>query len=666
MVENIIEDYMENQTLMIRRLLIINQVSMAMQATVDLERLLHIILSGVTAGEGLGFNRAMLFLLSEERTVIEGRMGLGPINHDECSHVWKEIFDKKLQLDNFIHAFDRIQAYKESALNLKTQEIRIPYRLGEDDVLSRTIATKKPILVDNTRDGGRVPAVLKDLLQSEVFATSPLIAMDEVLGLIVVDNRFTNRPIKDEDLSMLHLMANHAAMGVLNARYVARIRSFNEDLERRVERATQDLEKSKKELELRVEELSALHRIALTINRETHLEPQMNLVLDEAMKLLQADRGAIIQIHPKYEKSGNPFQYISMPASRGRVDIKERQEDFEAGRGVLFQVIKTQQPVIQTNLKPPENDGPCTALAVPLEIEEGLAGVIILERDRCGAVTHDDLSVLSMFAAQASQAIRNSRNFLQLEKQLKQLKETQQELVKSERLAFLGEMAAIVAHEIRNPLTSVKGFSQRMIRKAPDNEAVLRYSKIIVEEVDRLNAVITDVLDFARRAEPKVEPVEINRVLRSTAEMLALPAENAGVILTLELEPCLPVLQADPAQLKQVFLNIGQNAIQAMPEGGALGIEAACQGDRVCVSIQDTGKGIAPEHVDKIFQPFYTTRTQGTGLGLALAQRIIEDHRGRILVESEKDSGTTFRIELPVGMIEDNGGERDEEDSRGG
>lgn len=635
----------DKQARIIRRLLILNQVSMALQSTLELERLLHIILSGVTAGDGLGFNRAVLFLVNEDKTFLEGRMAVGPVNLEECQHIWADIFSSGLKLHDFLRSFDQVKRYQQSELNQRTLKIRIPL-LPSSGIVAQTALEQTPYLVEDAENDTRVNPAIRDLLQSKVFATTPLIASGEVHGVLVVDNRFTQNPIEADDLQLLALMANQAAIGIHNARQIARIQRFNEELEQKVRQATSELESANQALRVRVDELSALHRIAIAINAHHQLKPQLDLVIDEAMNMLHPDRGAVFLVGGESPQSRS----LRLLSARGCVNLEERLAEFDRGEGILRQVVEEGKPrIYQSRHQPCDTDGfPCSQLLVPMRLEEGTVGIIMLERDRCEPFSQSELEMLVMFAALASQAIRNAQNYDRLERQYQELQRTQKELVKKDRLAFLGEMAAIVAHEIRNPLTAVKGFAQRIKRKAPDNERVAQYADIIREEVDRLDAVITDVLDFARRAAPNWQEVQLSRVLIQTVDILTAGMDKAKVAVSIEIDPNLPSLRGDPSQLKQVFLNIGQNALQSMPEGGALGVFATCRNNRIYVSIQDTGKGIPPDIREKIFQPFYTTRTHGTGLGLSLAQHIVEDHGGVITFESEVGQGTTFTIELPV------------------
>lgn len=246
--------------------------------------------------------------------------------------------------------------------------------------------------------------------------------------------------------------------------------------------------------------------------------------------------------------------------------------------------------------------------------------------------------------------------------------EMERQLRRSERLAAVGQLAAALAHEIRNPLAAMSGSIQLLASGLPappaDGEP-RRLMDIVLRETDRLNRLITDFLQYARPAAPRLEAVEIAPLVAETAEMLS-QGEGKGVSVTTAVDAGLRV-QADGGQLRQVLWNLLVNAVQAMPEGGALRIDAAPRprplaqaelesvrtgGDEegvpgVEISVSDTGVGIAPEVLDQIFDPFFTTKRAGTGLGLATVHRIVEGFGGRLWVQSAVGAGTTFRIWLP-------------------
>jgi signal transduction histidine kinase len=171
---------------------------------------------------------------------------------------------------------------------------------------------------------------------------------------------------------------------------------------------------------------------------------------------------------------------------------------------------------------------------------------------------------------------------------------------------------------------------------------------MIIEEVDRLNLVIKDVLDFARRLSPTLKRVDLNALLRETVQLLQEELAQNEISTVPVFDLSLPEVRLDPAQLKQVLVNLVQNARQAMGREGTLTLGTERRGDWVVLSVSDTGEGIAPESLERIWEPFFTTRTQGTGLGLSLVRRIVEDHGGHVEVESQPGQGTTFRLYFPV------------------
>ncbi|MBD3366881.1 MAG: PAS domain-containing protein [Candidatus Eisenbacteria bacterium] len=228
--------------------------------------------------------------------------------------------------------------------------------------------------------------------------------------------------------------------------------------------------------------------------------------------------------------------------------------------------------------------------------------------------------------------------------------------VKRERhLASLGRLAAGVAHEVRNPLSSLKGFAQFLRSRFVPGSREERYADIMIEEVERLDRVVQELLDFARPVEPDRTAVSPNAVVEDALALLSEDAAFGDITIERRLDDGAPDVLVDAQQLRQALLNVFLNGIEAMESGGRLTVETQSvgEGDRVAIRVSDTGPGLTDEELAKLFEPFYTTKDSGTGLGLTIVSRVLEQNDGSIVATSEKGSGTTFTIELPAARREE-------------
>jgi two-component system NtrC family sensor kinase len=232
---------------------------------------------------------------------------------------------------------------------------------------------------------------------------------------------------------------------------------------------------------------------------------------------------------------------------------------------------------------------------------------------------------------------------------LRERKRLEAELLRSESLSALGRMAAHISHEIKNPLMLIGGFARQVLKnlsgQAEENEEKLQ---IIVDEVQRLEGFLAEVGGYAKISEPQKSPGDLNALIQETCHRLEPAIQERGIILKLELDPNIPPVQFDPAHLRQVILNIAKNGIEAMPAGGTLTIASGREAGKIFVKIADTGEGIPPEVMEKIFEPFFSTKSKGSGLGLAISRRIMEAHQGGITLESEPHQGTRVTCFLKV------------------
>lgn len=289
-------------------------------------------------------------------------------------------------------------------------------------------------------------------------------------------------------------------------------------------------------------------------------------------------------------------------------------------------------------------------LVVPLMYQSELSGIFIIsdkvsERE----FTDDDVEFLSILGNQISVAIENTRLYESERRTTQQLRETQQQLVHSERLAALGEMSAKVAHEINNPLGIIKNYLLLANQLITDNPEVVKNLSIVKEEIDRIAKIVSELLDFHRPRGFEFQQVDIAKLINSVLSLMSGQFKALNVKIEKLFDPNTPEIEASPESLKQVFLNLTINAYDVMPNGGELKVIVKPDKHKVVIQFCDTGPGIPREIIPRIFEPFFTTKepTKGTGLGLSVCYGIIKKHNGSITFKNLENGGC-FEISLPV------------------
>lgn len=237
---------------------------------------------------------------------------------------------------------------------------------------------------------------------------------------------------------------------------------------------------------------------------------------------------------------------------------------------------------------------------------------------------------------------------------LREIKQLEEKVRRSEKLAAIGKLAAGVAHEIRNPLSSIRGFAQFLSQGLKDSPREQAYAQTMVSEVDRINRVVTDLLTFARPTTAEAVPADVTELVEHCVRLVQADADSRNITLRRNITD-LSKVRLDTNQLTQALLNLLLNAMQSVESGGTIEIGAALKpsDDRLLLWVEDNGAGIQPDKFEKIFDPFYTTRAKGTGLGLAIVHKIVENHQGEIGVESPpagKKKGSRFTLFLPTGV----------------
>jgi len=300
-------------------------------------------------------------------------------------------------------------------------------------------------------------------------------------------------------------------------------------------------------------------------------------------------------------------------------------------------------------------------VCVPLVGQDEPIGLMIADNKYSrNPIGQNLVELIERFGRQASLAIANARAYQRIREQLEELHRTRDKLIEAERMASVGRMASHLAHEIRNPLTAIGGFAASIARQHRDDAATHRKARIIYDEVRRLERTLVNVLDYTRPLRPDKRAISVNEIVQGTVDQFRSQLEQAGVRLRLELVPDLPPVMADSGMLKQVIMNLVKNAMECMAgcDGAELSIVTSADGESVRIVVADNGSGMAPETVQELFSPFFSTKIGGIGLGLSVSQRIMRQHGGTIEVESRLGAGSRFIVTIGVGAgLEDDGRE---------
>jgi len=297
---------------------------------------------------------------------------------------------------------------------------------------------------------------------------------------------------------------------------------------------------------------------------------------------------------------------------------------------------------------------------VPILSRKGPVGVLLADNAITGRpIGSGDLDLLRIFAGHAGIAIEKARLYSRvleekeaLEKAHEDLRRNQQTIMGLQRLSDLGEMAARVAHEIRNPLVMIGGFARLMLQNTPAEDSRHRPLQIIVGEVSRLEMILTEVLDFARPLRVSPVSVDINDLVREVVDIVSPESEALDVELSSDLDASCSAITADEGLLRIALLNLVRNALQAIPKAGngrgRVAVRTRNLQSVVELAVEDNGAGIPTEVAERIFEPFFTTKPAGCGLGLAIVSQIMREHGGRIRYDSRPGEGTTFFLDIPV------------------
>jgi signal transduction histidine kinase len=295
-----------------------------------------------------------------------------------------------------------------------------------------------------------------------------------------------------------------------------------------------------------------------------------------------------------------------------------------------------------------------SAVCVPLRDRERILGIINVEAGEKNFFSDHDVKTLESISGILTSVLINLRRYRELKQHIEAQQLAESRLVRSARLAAVGEMAAGVAHELNNPLTTVIGFLELVLQDLPETIDSRQDLDLALREAQRAREVVRRLLDFSRQSGNILIRADINTLIGEVVPLVQHQFQTSRVELILDLAGGLPYININPSQIKQVILNLLQNALQAMSDGGVVhvksGLEARGEGMGVYIKVKDSGEGIAPENYERIFEPFFTTRPvgKGTGLGLSVSYGIVTSHGGHIDVESVIGRGSTFTVWLPL------------------
>ncbi|MCD6345590.1 MAG: GAF domain-containing protein, partial [Anaerolineae bacterium] len=432
------------------------------------------------------------------------------------------------------------------------------------------------------------------------------------------------------DEQLLQTLADQAAVALENARLY---------------RASQE----------QIARLAALNAISAVV--VSSLEPDTVLcqALESVCQVLDAVEGSILLRDP--DTGELVFKHVL-----GDNEVFLRGQHLAPGQGVAGWVAQHSQAVCVNDVRHDARfyAGTDTAsgfetrslLCAPLLYRGEIVGVTEIVNKRQGRFTSEDLNLLEAASFIVTQSLENARLYQDLLIQMQAREKAQAQLVHSEKMGALGRLTASLAHEINNPLQAMQScltLATERLEYIPHGEKLDRYLSIIGDETERVSNIVRRVSGFYRPAREELRLTDLHTVLESTLQLVGKQLQHADITVEREWTEELPLIPANPDQLKQVCLNLVLNALDAMPEGGTLRVRTALEApDFLRIEFSDTGVGMSPETQSRLFEPFFTTKEQGSGLGLSISYGIIKAHNGEITVTSEEGRGTTFTILLPV------------------
>jgi signal transduction histidine kinase len=408
--------------------------------------------------------------------------------------------------------------------------------------------------------------------------------------------------------------------------------------------------------DLRQKELDTLLEFSALINSSLNIEQVLDCAMQRAEEFIMADASTVYELD---DEKGEVFIRVA----RGKKRDLVKKIRLKLGEGIAGHVVKTGHPmVIQDVHKEPRFSDEFdrrtgfktrSMICVPLLIRgEPIGALQVLNKSDGEVFLPSDLELLTSMSQQIAVALENAKLYRRLEERFdltsQELKAAQERLIRSERLLAVGHLVQGVAHEIRNPVTTIGGFAQRLKKELNGTPKLHHYIDIILEESGRLERLVEEIREFLGIVSPTLVPDDLPRVLSSVLKEVEPSAQKQGVTVTTEIDKKLPPILMDANQLSKAFLNIIENALDSMPQGGRLFASAKQDGSHIVVSFRDTGRGISEKDLSAVYDPFFTSKPLGAGLGLTMAYQIVMNHDGAIHIQSKEGVGTTVTVHLHI------------------
>ncbi len=388
-----------------------------------------------------------------------------------------------------------------------------------------------------------------------------------------------------------------------------------------------------------------LREVSESLHSGSHVKDVLDILAKKSAEMLHA-KGAMIRI------MNSKTQQLELCAAHGLSDQYRSKGPILSEKIITDLCRQNKKIIIRDVLSDPlvqypkeaQAEGIRIILDAPIIFREDVLGILRVHFAEQREFSEEELLYITLLAERGAAVIQKAQLIEMQESRYDQL------ALQTEKLAALGRMAAGIAHEINNPLAGILLFSTNMLKKAPTEGPFKEGLEIIIQETMRCKTIIEELLEFSRESKPNMFSTDINRVIEKALHILENECRLRRIKLEKHLSAEVPDLLLDANQIEQMFVNLLLNAIQAIDKEGTVTLWSYVSPDRKCVRIDlsDTGCGIPPEHLSKIFEPFFSTKPKGTGLGLAVTYGIVQKHGGHISASSQPGKGTLFVVEFPI------------------